>query len=156
VRWPAVVVQDPAEPEPFPNSSGFVHVREDRKLSAALEDHFLPVRRYILGRHLCLPPEALVVAGAEQPEVEAALPFEQVPGAGPPNVPSMRFVDALVADFTATAPPSAAAAAPEAAAEERAAAIAQLSPVEQDALRQMVHRAIAAARRVEQNTPGAL
>ena len=41
-------------------AGGFVHVREDRMLSPALEDSFLPVRRYILGHHLCPPPEAAV------------------------------------------------------------------------------------------------
>jgi hypothetical protein len=48
-----VVREIPNEPDvvwPEVAAGGFVHVREaDRMLSPALENHFLPVRRYILG-----------------------------------------------------------------------------------------------------------
>ncbi len=49
VFWPDVV----------PGIPGFVHVDESRNLSVALEKHFLPVRRYLMGLHLCkdLPSE---------------------------------------------------------------------------------------------------
>jgi hypothetical protein len=154
VVWPDVVGE--TTPPPFPFSGGFVHVREDRLLSPALENSFLPVRRYILGHHLCpppAPPGPAVAAAAADAEVEAALAFGEVPRARGPE--SMRFVDAIVADFAPTPATSAAAAAPAAAAEEQAAAISQLDPVARDALRHRVHDAIAAARRVEQNTPGA-
>jgi hypothetical protein len=138
VRWPDVA------------ADGFVHVREaDRMLSPALEDHFLPVRRYILGHHLCPPPAPAVAVAA----ADAALAFEEVPGAR--TASAMRFVDAIVADFVATPAPSAAAAAPAAAADEEAAAIAQLDPVTRDALRRKVHEEIAEARRFEQTVPGA-
>ena len=43
VHWPDVV----------PGGPGFVHVDESRRLSVALEKHFLPVRHYMMGRHLC-------------------------------------------------------------------------------------------------------
>jgi hypothetical protein len=148
VVWPDVVGE--TTPAPFPFSGGFVHVREDRLLSPALENSFLPVRRYILGRHLC-PPPAPAVAAADA-EVEAALAFGEVPTAR--SAEAMRFVDAIVAGFVGMPAPSAAAA-PAAAADEQAAAIDQLDPVARDALRQRVHRAIAEARRVEQSVPGA-
>jgi hypothetical protein len=152
VVWPDVVKDGTSSPLPF--SEGFVHVREDRVLSPALEESFLPFRRYVLGHHLCPPPEAPAVASAEvEAEAEAALAFEEVPEAR--SAASMRFVDAIVADFLATTAPSAAPAALAAAADEQAAAIGQLSPVAQDALRQRVHRAIAEARRREQIEPGA-
>jgi hypothetical protein len=152
VVWPDVVKDGTSSPFPF--SEGFVHVREDRVLSPALEESFLPFRRYVLGHHLCPPPEAPAVASAEvEAEAEAALAFEEVPEAR--SAASMRFVDTIVADFLATTAPGAAPAALAAAADEQAAAIGQLSPVAQDALRQRVHRAIAEARRREQIEPGA-
>lgn len=54
VRWPDVVAGGP----------GFVHVDEARNLSVALEKHFLPVRRYMMGRHLCNDLPAAVPAAA--------------------------------------------------------------------------------------------
>lgn len=135
-------------------AGGFVHVREaDRMLSPALEDHFLPVRRYILGRHLC------PAAPADEPV--ALLAPEAGPVVGVPAVRSgaMRFVDAVVADFVTTRAPSGVARAPAAPADEQpalaAAAIGQLDPVARDALRQKVHEEIAEARRLEQNVSGA-
>jgi hypothetical protein len=116
VVWPEVV-KDTTSP-PFPNSEGFVHVREDRVLSPALENSFLPVRRYILGRHLCPPPEeaAPVVAAADaRAEADAALALEDVPA--PRGAGAMRFVDAIVDDFVAA--PTETAGAPAAATEEQ-------------------------------------
>jgi hypothetical protein len=144
VEWPAVA------------AGGFVHVREaDRMLSPALEDHFLPVRRYILGRHLCpeaIPP-APVVAALDADAAITAL--EEAPA--PRSAGAMRFVDAIVADFVAA--PTEAAGAAAAAADEQPAraaeAIAQLDAAAREALRQRVHRVIAEARREEQNVPGA-
>jgi hypothetical protein len=153
-----VVREIPNEPDvlwPEVAAGGFVHVREaDRMLSPALEEHFLPVRRYILGRHLCpaAPP-------ADQSVAMLA------PGAGPAiGVPldrsdAMRFVDAVVADFVTTRAPIGAAGAPAARAAEQSAlataSIGQLDPVARNALRQKVHREIAEARRLEQNVSGA-
>ena len=54
VTWPDVV----------PGTPGFVHVDENRALSVALEEHFLPVRRYVMGRHLCRDLPALAPADA--------------------------------------------------------------------------------------------
>jgi hypothetical protein len=158
VVWPEVVKDTTSSP--FPNSEGFVHVREtDRMLSPALEESFLPFRRYVLGHHLCPPPEApapVVAAVAGLAEADAALAaLEEVPAPRSPGV--MRFVDAIVADFVAA--PTEVAGAPAAAMEEQPAraaeAIGQLDPVAREALRQRVHRAIAEARREEQSVPGA-
>jgi hypothetical protein len=136
-------------------AGGFVHVREaDRMLSPALENHFLPVRRYILGRHLC------PAAPPAEPTVALLAP-EAGPVVGVPvdRSGAMRFVDAMVADFVATRAPSGVAGAPAAPADEQpvlaAAAIGQLDPVARDALRQKVHQEIAEARRIEQNVSGA-
>ena len=104
VNWPAV-------------AGAFVHVGEDRVLSPALEESFLPFRRYVLGHHLCPPPAPAVAAAPAEADVEAALAFEEAPRAR--SASSMRFVDAIVADFVATSAPSAAAAAPAAAATSR-------------------------------------
>jgi hypothetical protein len=148
VVWPDVVE------DPNPTRSGFVHVREDRVLSPALEDHFLPVRRYILGRHLC--PEEPPTGASVALLAPAAGP---VAGAPLDRSGAMRFVDAMVADFVATRAPSGVAGAPAAAADEQPAlamaAIGELDPVARDALRQKVHDEIAEARRLEQNVPGA-
>jgi hypothetical protein len=158
VLWPDVVKDTTSSP--FPNSEGFVHVREtDRMLSPALEESFLPFRRYVLGHHLCPPPEPpapAVAALGGFAEADAALAaLEDVPAPRSPGV--MRFVDAIVADFVAA--PTEAAGAPADAMDEQPAraaeAIAQLDPVAREALRQRVHRAIAEARREEQDFPGA-
>ena len=61
VRWPDVV----------PKNGGFVHVHEDGTLSVALEEHFLPTRRLILGSHLC---KALPAEGQAVVESMAAVP----------------------------------------------------------------------------------
>ena len=67
VFWPDVVAGVP----------GFVHVDEDRNLSVALEEHFLPVRRYMMGLHLCKDlPDAEPAAPASEPA--AAYYVEQV------------------------------------------------------------------------------
>jgi hypothetical protein len=157
VVWPEVVKDTTSSP--FPNSEGFVHVREDRVLSPALEESFLPFRRYVLGHHLCPPPEApapVVAAVGGLTEADAALAaLEEAPAPRSPGV--MRFVDAIVADFAAA--PTEAAGAPAAATAEQPAraaeAIAQLDPVAREVLRQTVHRAIAQVRREEQSMPGA-
>lgn len=145
VSWPDVAM------------GGFVHVREaDRQLSPALEDNFLPVRRYILGRHLC-PEVAPTPSAVAALEADAALALEEAPAAR--TAAAMRFVDAIVSNFVATRAPGGAAGAPAAAGDERAALAApeidQLDPVTRGALRQKVHQEIAEARRLEQNTPGA-
>lgn len=56
VLWPDLVAGTP----------GFVHVMEDRRLSVALEKHFLPVRRLMMGTSLCrsLPQPDLSAAAA--------------------------------------------------------------------------------------------
>jgi hypothetical protein len=152
-----VIRQSPNQPDvvwPDAAAGGFVQVREDRALSPALEEHFLPVRRYILGRHLCpaAPPTGAAVALL----APAAGP---VVGAPLDRSGAMRFVDAMVADFVATRAPSGVAGAPAARADEQAAvamaAMDQLDPVARDALRQKVHDEIAEARTLEQNVPGA-
>jgi hypothetical protein len=135
----------------WPDTLGFVHVQEeDRLLSPALEGHFLPVRRYILGQHLCpaAPSEQLMASEALTAETPAV-----------PRRP-MRFVDAVVADFFATRRPLEATGAPAASTAERtapamAARISQLAPAERNALRQKVRQEIAEARQLERNIPGA-
>src|SRR5262249_17793707 len=64
-----------------------VHVNEDRSLSPALQDSFLPFRRYVLARHLC---------GTGEPEVAALAPE------APAAMRSMRFID----EPPTAAPPS--------------------------------------------------
>jgi hypothetical protein len=148
VVWPKVV-DDPSGPGRF-----FVHVREDRLLSPALEDHFLPVRRYILGRHFCpatTPPGPVAALAPEAGLLGDVL----VARSG-----AMRFVDSIVADFVAAPGPRGVTGAPAAPAGEQpaiatAAAISRLDPAARDALRQKVHEEIAEARRREQIEPGA-
>jgi hypothetical protein len=143
VNWPPVA------------DGGFVHVREDRVLSGALEESFLPFRRYVLGRHLCpgaLPAAAALVVAAE------------TGGPAPANVAdarqgSMRFVDTLISGYLAGRQPiqeAAVSAAPAAESPDMVMVAARLlAPPEQDVLRQKVHEAIAEARRLEQQLPGA-
>ena len=40
-------------PDTVPEGFGFVHVSETQELSPALHDHFLPVRKMIMGTSLC-------------------------------------------------------------------------------------------------------
>lgn len=67
VLWPDVVAGGP----------GFVHVDEGRRLSVALEDHFLPVRRYLMGISLCktlpAPPAAAVPVAAMQSAIDKVI-----------------------------------------------------------------------------------
>ena len=72
-------------------------------LSDALETTFLPFRRYVLGRHLCLQPTPAVASAAVAAAEDAAI----MPG----DSGSMRFVDAIIAGFLE---PGAAAEAPAA------------------------------------------
>jgi hypothetical protein len=63
VMWPDVVKVGP----------GFVHVSETRELSEALKDHFLPVRKLIMGTELCKAlPEPAEGAGIMSVDVAAA------------------------------------------------------------------------------------
>jgi hypothetical protein len=143
VNWPAVV--DNADPP----GAGFVHVREDRLLSPALETTFLPFRRYVLGRHLCLPPAPAVASAAVAAAEDAAI---MPAGSG-----SMRFVDSIIADFLATSgAPEAEAGASLAAEPERVIeATDQLPPADRAILREIVRAEIAEARESELQRPGA-
>jgi hypothetical protein len=149
-------IEPDGTPVPWPAAFRFVHVREDRALSVALEEHFLPVRRYILARFLC--------PGAPPPPAAAAVAFEESLGIAEErparSADSMRFVDAVVAAFVGeTAAPDAAvpagAATAEAAAEAAAVAADELDPAARETLRQKVSDLIAEARRVELAQPGA-
>jgi hypothetical protein len=77
IVWPGVV------------PPGFVHASEDRVLSPALENHFLPFRAQALRHHLCadLPePEVVAAAGvaaeAAPAQQKSAAPEVEVPQAG--------------------------------------------------------------------------
>lgn len=63
VLWPDVVAGGP----------GFVHVDEGRRLSVALEDHFLPVRRYLMGISLCKTLPASPTAGVPVAAMQSAI-----------------------------------------------------------------------------------
>ena len=145
VRWPDVA------------AGGFVHVLEPtRALSPALEDAFLPVRRYVLGRYLC---ETLAAEPAPAPEpvpvpeplalalAQEDLPVEAVTGGA-------RYLDAIVGAYAqeVRGGAEAAAVAPDA---SLAAVVSDMSPAARDALRARVAGAIAVAREVELQRPGA-
>ncbi len=122
VFWPDVV----------PGIPGFVHVDENRTLSVALEEHFLPVRRYMMGLHLCKDLPSPAAAPAGQPV--AAYYVNDI-------LADQIGKNAIVTTFTADdAPASALAVLPEAAQVEAVAEINQRRD---------------AAREVEQATPGA-
>jgi hypothetical protein len=141
VNWPAVV-DDPNPPGPF-----FVHVREDRLLSPALETAFLPFRRYVLGRHLCLEPVPMPAASAEAvAAAEAGMSGEGT---------SMRFVDGIIAEFLETSAAVEAAAPLAAEPEMVMQAIDRLAPADRAILRERVSDEIAQARQIERQQPGA-
>jgi hypothetical protein len=120
VTWPDVV----------PGIPGFVHVDEGRALSVALEEHFLPVRRYMMGRHLCKDlPTPTPAPGA-------------VAASYVTDVLADQFAkNAIVSAFsTSDAPVSALSALPAAAQEE---AVAEMNKRRDE------------AREAEQNMPGA-
>lgn len=147
IQWPDVA------------TGGFVHVREaDRALSPALEDVFLPFRRYVLGRHLCKdlvpasppPPSPDIYEGilAERSvEVEAVATSE-------------RYLSQVIGAYLGSVGRSM----PEAVAgTERIAemtepidsAVGELSEGQRQGLRNTVSQAIDAARTIERQTPGA-
>jgi hypothetical protein len=142
VNWPAVV-NDPNPPGAF-----FVHVREDRLLSPALETTFLPFRRYVLGRHLCLQP---VPTPAASSEAVAAADAGLMMGDGS----SMRFVEGIVADFLESGAAVEAAAPLAAEPEMVMQAISRLAPADRAILREKVRDEIAQARENERQQPGA-
>lgn len=137
VRWPDV------------HPGGFVHVNEaDRALSAALEDEFLPFRRYLMGRHLCADLDA---GGAPEPGAEVPDPYALVLADKGVDVQEVatgeRYLEAVVENYlggigregnvaglTAGTPASLA---------------EGLSDAERQGLRIAVSRAIGAAREIE-------
>jgi hypothetical protein len=144
VTWPAVV--DNTDP---PAGAGFVHVREDRLLSPALETTFLPFRRYVLGRHLCLPsaPTPAVASADVAATEDAAL----MPGGSG----SMRFVQGIIDDFLESGAPAEAAAASAAEPDRLMEAIDRLPAADRAILRERVRDEIAQARESELQRPGA-
>ena len=145
VRWPDVA------------AGGFVHVLEPtRALSPALENAFLPVRRYVLGRYLC---ETLAAPPAPAPEplpvpepLALALAQEDLPVAAVTG--GARYLDAIVGAYAqeVRGGAEAEAVAPDA---SLAAVVRDMSPAARDALRARVAGAIAVAREVELQRPGA-
>ncbi|MEA5160017.1 hypothetical protein U5903_04445 [Cereibacter johrii] len=90
VRWPDV------------HANGFVHVNEaDRALSPALEEEFLPFRRYVMGRHLCADLDA--GAAPEEPGGEVPDPYALVLERRGVDVPEVatdaRYLEAVVQDY---------------------------------------------------------
>ena len=134
-----------------PVHGAFVHVDEaTRELSPALETSFLPVRRYILGRHLCEGEQAVAAvepaAGAESMSPRVASDY------------SMRFVDEIVASFTqsgAAAKLESAKAAADAGEPLHLAVARQLAPAQRVVLRVKLREEIARARSQERQGPGA-
>lgn len=144
VRWPDI------------HADGFVHVSENsRGLSPALEQAFLPTRRYVMGRYLC---ETLAAAPVPEPEPEPVpepyalmlahrdLPMEAV-------TQGRSYVDAIIDDYAAetTGQPAARAAGAVAI----GSAVEDMSASELGALRGLVTDAIDAARAVERQRSGA-
>ena len=132
VFWPDVV----------PGGAGFVHVDESRRLSVALEKHFLPVRHYMMGRHLC---KVLPGAVLPPPPLTTLAEGTIAPASG------AAYVDAIIAeglkqaeikiDFPASQNP--------------VAALAALSEADQAAVVDQIARRRDTARAIEQATPGA-
>jgi hypothetical protein len=159
---PGVIVRENADgtvvrwPDIHPDL--FVHVSENtRELSPALEEAFLPVRRYIMGRYLC---ETLDEAPAPEPAPALeAVPEPYVAAIARTGVPvqavleSASYLDQIVGAYaeqvTGRAP------ALEAPGASVAAAVGEMSPAERGALRARVYDAIRAARAIELQRPGA-
>jgi hypothetical protein len=116
-------------------------------LSDALETTFLPFRRYVLGRHLCLQPTPAVASAAVAAAEDAAI----MPG----DSGSMRFVDAVIADFLETGAAAEAAAASPAEADRLMEAIDRLPAADRAIVREKVRDQIAQARESERQRPGA-
>lgn len=131
VLWPDVAI------------GGFVHVLEsDRSLSPALEDDFLPFRRYVMGRHLCPPTAPAPESTSEQMVAEAT---------------SMRFLDDTIATYFTSKGQDG----PEAAASQSdgngmlMAATKELDAADRMTLRSKIIEQIAEARSSERRRPGA-
>jgi hypothetical protein len=131
VLWPDVNTTSPG---------GFVHVNEDRSLSPALENHFLPVRRYVLGRHLCSDLGPAVTAS--------------IASASPPPNP-MRFVDRAVSEFVSRQSPAAGTSEAASGGQALRSASTRLSPADRASLRAQVRSQIAQAREAERRKEGA-
>jgi hypothetical protein len=146
ILWPEVV-------------GNFVHVHEaDRTLSPALEDAFLPFRRYVMGRHLCadLPviseTETTPPEGYEMLLSERSVDVQSV-------ATSQRSVSELIGNYLFSVSGEARTTFDEgrttgvaAAASE---AMDEISRAQRRTLRLTVSRAIDAAREIERRTPGA-
>jgi hypothetical protein len=136
VEWPDVA------------EGGFVHVREDRLLSPALEDHFLPVRRYLMGRFLCPAPKP-GIAGASTITAEAIDSPEQ---AEPVDT---AFVDDIIAAYVPEV--MAGIAAFDTISEGGPIAILNgLPPTKQEEAVDAIRTEVAKAREAERSQPGAL
>jgi hypothetical protein len=143
VRWPDV------------HSGGFVHVNEpDRALSAALEDQFLPFRRYLMGRHLCADLQPATTPATPTPTGEPTDPYALVladQGVDTSQVQtSTRYVDAVVGAFVGAGGDPAGLAD-----RSRSAMTSDLSEAQREGVRSTVARTIDAARAIELRTPGA-
>jgi hypothetical protein len=146
VRWPDI------------HGDLFVHVSEKtRELSPALEDNFLPVRRYAMGRYLCdeLDEEPPTAEPGETPYVARAVALD-VP-AEDVEQPA-RFVDRVIASYmqaAGTAAADGAPADPAAAQAQDRAALAGMSPAARNAVRRQIAEVIGAMRDEERAEPGA-
>ena len=155
---PGVVVREKADGTelrwPDVDPGGFVHVNETtRALSPALEQFFLPVRRYILGRHLCAELEGPVVAGGPEPWVESyALALGRIDLPVETVASKARYLDEVVSSYMTGARKGTQALTGR---QPMSAKIASLNSTERAALRVKVAEVIDAARQIELLRPGA-
>jgi hypothetical protein len=123
----------------FPQPAGrFVHIDEARNPSPALLDHFLPVRRLLMGQLLC------DTTTSPQPSTTVSVP--QIAAARPAY-----FADAIIDRLAPRSLPSATMSAGASA----LAAFNELSREERAPIAQAIAERVSAARAVEQQSPGA-
>ena len=144
--WPAVA------------DEGFVHIKEnDRSLSPALTEVFLPFRRYLMGRHLCGTDVAPMIAAVATPSREPAPTAAEMALVHDP-----RYANDIVESFMAAAGEpvaqpmmAAATASADAPSDILIQAASVLDEPAREALRRELREEIAVRRRIEEQLPGA-
>ena len=138
VRWPDI------------HGDLFVHVSEQtRELSPALEDHFLPFRRYAMGRYLCDTLEPAQPEPEPEPQPYAALAMTL--GTPSPVVENpTRYVDGLIQSYVTEAE-----ATQPAGLAQPATGLEQMDTSSREAMTLRMSRFIDAMREAEREQPGA-